>query len=78
MASQFEFAHKTLKAAIAAVGEEEVFSCTKMGWYQKQYRKRKNTLEAAILERAKEDPRFKDLVKAATDEVTKTFGTTKV
>ena len=44
------------------------------GWYQKQYRKRKNSIESAILERAQNDPRFKDLVAGVTKEVVDSFG----
>jgi hypothetical protein len=72
--SQFEFTHKSLKAAIAAMGDDEALSCLKLGWYQKQYRKRKNSIESAILERAQNDPRFKDLVAGVTKEVVDSFG----
>jgi hypothetical protein len=71
--AQFEIPYKSLPAFVKAVGEDEVWSCAKLGWYQKQYRKHKNSIESAILERAKSDPRFKDLVDKATTEVTEAF-----
>lgn len=68
-----EIPWKSLSAMAKAVGEDEAWSCAKLGYYQKQYRKRKNSIEQAILERAKDDPRFKDLVDNATKEVTASF-----
>jgi uncharacterized protein YbaA (DUF1428 family) len=73
--AQFEIPYKSLAAFEKAVGADEVWSCAKLGWYQKQYRKHKNSVESAILERAKSDPRFKDIVDKATKEVSEAFGT---
>lgn len=71
---QFEIPYKSLAQFTKAVGDDEAWSCCKLGWYQKQYRKHKNSVESAILERAKSDPRFKDIVDKATSEVAEAFG----
>ena len=71
--SQFEFPYKSFSTAHKGLGEDEFLSCAKLGWYQKQYRKRKNSIESAILERAQSDPRFKDIVDSATKEATAAF-----
>lgn len=68
--AKFDFPYKSLDEAIqdkfAKFGTDDnrdfAFKCMKGGWEQKQYRKEQNSRNQALLEAAKKDPRFRDLV----------------
>ena len=49
------------ETAVQKLGKEEAFKCLADGWKGRQYRKKQNAKNQAILELAKKDPRFKDL-----------------
>lgn len=46
-------------------GKDGALRCLAAGWYQVNYRKKMNMQRSALLEAAKKDPRFKDLVSAS-------------
>jgi type II secretory pathway component HofQ len=60
MAIQVPF--NSVADAVKKLGEKEAFSCLETGYKQKEYRKQQNMKNQAILEMAKKDPRFKDMV----------------
>ena len=57
-----DFKWKNVADAMKELGEAEAFSCLVTGFKAKQYRKKQNSKNQAILELAKSDPRFKDIV----------------